>query len=174
LHEKGLGAYALQRSKWWHRLCKSESLTDFFAMTPFPTTQTLHNFLFMLPFTTTRAEQEIIMNLARRLTSLGYVYIASAHECTMEDREEIRFMPLHCEMLPAFGTLTGVFVVKDADIASVARDTYPDAHVLVIDPARVEEDLPEYDPVQVISSWPSCKAPWTRPVREVARALSAA
>ncbi len=114
------------------------------------------------------------MNLARRLTSLGYVYIASAHECTMEDREEIRFMPLHREMLPAFGALTGVFVVNDAEIASAARDTYPEAHVLVIDPARVEEDLPEYDPAEIIASWPSCKSTWSRPIREVARVLTAA
>ncbi|GAA5141388.1 hypothetical protein GCM10023213_25420 [Prosthecobacter algae] len=135
---------------------------------------TLHNFLFMLPASTTGAEQEIIVNLARRLTSLGYVYIASAHEGTMVDREDIRFMPLHEDMLPSFGALTGVFVVRDAGIAAAAQDHYPAAHVLMIDPARVEEDLPEYEPEQVIAAWPASKTLWSRPIRETAKVLTAA
>lgn len=120
----------------------------------------LHNFLFMVPASTTAAEQEIIINFARRLTALGYVYIASAHESTMVDREDIRFMPFHSDMLPAFGTMTGVFVVRDQVIAAAAQEAYPDSHVLVIDPVRVAEDLPEYEPAQVIGSWPAHPSQW--------------
>lgn len=114
----------------------------------------LQNFLFMLPADTSPAEQEVIVNLARRLTAMGYVYIASAHEKTMEDREDIRFMPFHQDLLPSFGEMTGVFVVRDQSIASAARQAYPNAHVLVIDPDRIQEDLPDYEP-EVIRSWPS-------------------
>lgn len=116
--------------------------------------QPLQNFLFMLPADTTPAEQEVIVNLARRLTAMGYVYIASAHEKTMEDREDIRFMPFHRDLLPSFGEMAGVFVVRDAGIAAAARAAYPQAHVLVIDPERVREDLPDYEP-EVIRSWPA-------------------
>ncbi len=127
------------------------------AMNSLPATATaapvLHNFLFMLPASTTPAEQEVMVNLARRLTTMGYVYIASALESTMEDREDIRFMPFHVDLLPSFGAMTGVFIVRDQSIATAARETYPEAHVLVVDPDRVQEDLPDYEP-EVISSWP--------------------
>ena len=112
------------------------------------------NFLFMLPADTTPAEQEVIVNLARRLTAMGYVYIASAHEKTMEDREDIRFMPFHRDLLPSFGEMAGVFVVRDQNIAAAARQAYPNAHVLVIDPDRVRDDLADYEP-EVIRSWPT-------------------
>lgn len=114
------------------------------------------------------------MNLASRLMTMGYVYVASAHESTMVDREEVRFMPLHQEMLPSFGTLTGVFVVRDHEITKAAREAYPEAHVLMIDPARVEEDLPEYEPERVIASWPTSRTVWAAPLHETAMALNAA
>lgn len=119
--------------------------------------QPLQNFLFMLPVDTTPAEQEVIVNLARRLTTMGYVYIASAHQQMMEDREDIRFMPFHRDLLPSFGIMAGVFIVRDQSIASAAREAYPDAHVLVIDPDRVQEDLADYEP-EVIRSWPAPSA----------------
>ena len=86
----------------------------------------------------------------------------------MVDREDIRFMPLHQEMLPSFGLLTAVFVVKDQAIANAAREAYPEAHVLMIDPVRVEEDLPEYQPEKVIASWPAASSMWAAPTRETA------
>lgn len=116
---------------------------------------TLHNFLFMLPACTTPAEQEVIVDLARRLTALGFVYIATPHVETMTDREDIRFMPFHRDMLPSFGTMTGVFVVRDQVIAAAAQTAYPEAHVLIVDPVRVAEDLPEYEPETIIGSWPA-------------------
>ncbi|MBB5037628.1 hypothetical protein [Prosthecobacter dejongeii] len=122
-------------------------------MNALPHLPQLHNFLFMLPASTTAAEQEIIVSLARRMTALGYVYIASAHEGTMVDREDIRFMPLHEDMLPSFGVMAAVFIVRDQRIACAAREVYPDAHVLVIDPDRIREDLPDFEP-EVIRSWP--------------------
>ncbi|TDU81528.1 hypothetical protein EI77_00838 [Prosthecobacter fusiformis] len=121
----------------------------------------------MLPATTTSSEQEVIVNLARRLTTLGYVYIASAHERTMEDREDIRFMPFHQDLLPSFGVMAGVFVVRDQNIASAAREAYPEAHVLVIDPDRVEEDLPDFEP-EVIRSWPVPQASRPALLRDLA------
>jgi hypothetical protein len=119
---------------------------------PFPVLP-IQNFLFMLPADTTPAEQEVIVSLARRLTAIGYVYIASAHVKMMEDREDIRFMPFHRDLLPSFGVMSGVFVVRDIHIAAAACEAYPHAHVLVIDPDRVQEDLADYEP-EVIHSWP--------------------
>lgn len=129
----------------------------------------LHNFLFMVPATAGKAEQDIIVNLARKLTSMGYVYMASAHEVTMSDREDIRFMPLHEESPPCFGTLTAVFVVKDASIVEAARAAYPDAHVLLLNPERVAEELEDYDPCEVIASWPASAPAWEEEVSSQAQ-----
>jgi hypothetical protein len=54
----------------------------------------------------------------------------------MEDRDEIRFMPLKNDDLPCFNALAGVMVVRDQELARVAQQTYPGANILVIDPAR--------------------------------------
>lgn len=90
----------------------------------------------MLPASTTQAEQNFVIDAAQELTSLGYVYIASARESAMEDRDGIRFLPLDVDMLPCFGAVTGVFVVRDQSIARAAQAAYPDATVVVIDPTR--------------------------------------
>jgi len=113
---------------------------------------TLHNFLFMLPATTTAAEQKIVTQLAHRLTTFGYVYIASAQECTMTDRDDIRFMPLHRDLLPSFGSMTSVFVVNDPEIAQAAKETYPEAQVLILDPKRIAQDLADYEPDQLMAA----------------------
>ena len=89
----------------------------------------------MLPATATSHDRSTVEQSARRLTSSGYVYIASPEEKTMEDREEIRYMPLHLEMLPCFGSITAVCVVRDESLADAARAAYPGTEVLVIDPA---------------------------------------
>ena len=113
---------------------------------------TLHNFLFMLPATTTAAEQKIVTQLAHRLTTFGYVYIASAQECTMTDRDDIRFMPFHRDLLPSFGSMTSVFVVNDPEIAQAAKETYPEAQVLILDPKRIAQELADYEADQLTAA----------------------
>lgn len=105
------------------------------AMKRTPSSQP-HHFLFMLPASTTPSEQDEIVETAKKLTSMGYVYVASAHEHTMEDRDEIRFMPLRNDDLPCFNAVAGVMVVRDKGLAEVAQQTYPGANILVIDPAQ--------------------------------------
>ena len=90
----------------------------------------------MLPESTTPSEQDEIVETAKKLTSMGYVYVASAHERTMEDRDEVRFMPLRNDDLPCFGAVAGVMVVRDQGLAQVAQQQYPGANILVIDPAQ--------------------------------------
>lgn len=99
-----------------------------------------HQFLFLLPETTTPDEVEIVEAAARKLIPLGYVYIASPHEPTMEDRGGIRFLPLRPHRLPCFGTLTGVMIVRDRHLMLAAQETYPEAQVIVFDPARAPHD----------------------------------
>ncbi len=97
----------------------------------FPSPQ---HFLFVLPDSASPADQDQVVNAARELTAHGYVYVASAHERTMQDREDIRFMPLRRDDLPRFGAPTSVMIVKDRTMVSAAEQAYPGAHVLVIDP----------------------------------------
>jgi len=89
----------------------------------------------MLPSPTTAAEQEQIEKAAKQLASDGYVYVASAQQRTMEDRDEIRFMPLRHDDLPRFGAVTSVIIAKDRVMAGAAEKAYPGAKVIVIDPA---------------------------------------
>jgi hypothetical protein len=98
-------------------------------------TKSPHHFLFMLPGSTTPEEQERVVKSAKDLTSMGYVYVASAHERTMEDRDNIRFMPLRSNDLPRFGNVSGVMVVRDQEYARAAEQAYPSAKVFVIDPS---------------------------------------
>lgn len=91
------------------------------------------HFLFMLPDSATPADHEQIVNAARELSAHGYVYVASAHERAMQDRENIRFMPLRRDDLPRFGAATSVMIVKDRGMVTAAEQAYPGAHVLVID-----------------------------------------
>ena len=107
-----------------------------------------HHFLFMLPASTTPSEQDEIVETAKKMTSMGYVYVASAHERTMEDRDDIRFMPLRNDDLPCFGAVAGVMVVRDQGLADVAQQRYPGANVLVIDPAQPAQD--KVDPRQIM------------------------
>jgi hypothetical protein len=95
-----------------------------------------HHFLFVLPGSTTPDEQERVVKSAKQLTSMGYVYVASAHERTMEDRENIRYMPLRENDLPRFGNVSGVMVVRDQACARAAVEAYPGASIFVIDPSQ--------------------------------------
>ena len=113
------------------------------AMKPSANSTIPHHFLFMLPATATPADQDHVVKAAKELTSMGYVYVASAHERTMEDRDNVRFMPLKNDDLPRFGSLAGVMIVRDQEMARVAQEAYPDANVLVIDPSPAAEKAPE-------------------------------
>ncbi|MGV3663613.1 MAG: hypothetical protein ACO1TE_25815 [Prosthecobacter sp.] len=108
-------------------------------MAPLNTTSILpRHFLFLLPATATEAERQAVIESARTLLPRGYVYVASPAEPTMEDRENIRFMPLNLKALPSFGDVTAVCVVRDQTIAIAARDAYPRTEVTVIDPLARE------------------------------------
>jgi hypothetical protein len=91
------------------------------------------HFLFMLPHSATPAEQEHVVKAAKELSSRGYVYVASAHEHTMEDRDNVRFMPLRSDDLPRFGTVSTVMIVKDRAMIQAAEAAYPQAKVLVFE-----------------------------------------
>jgi hypothetical protein len=105
-------------------------------MNPKTPSQPPHRFLFMLPDSTTPTEQDHIVNAAKELTTMGYVYVASARESTMEDRDNVRYMPLKEYDLPCFGEVTGVMIVRDQEMARMAEEAYPGAKVFVIDPSQ--------------------------------------
>jgi hypothetical protein len=102
-----------------------------------------HHFLFMLPESTTPDEHEQVVKAAKELTAMGYVYVASTQERTMEDRDNIRFMPLKSDDLPRFGSVSGVMVVRDQKMAQVAEEAYPGAKIMVIDPAPAALTAPD-------------------------------
>lgn len=99
------------------------------------------HFLFMLPLTTSTTERNAVIDWARRLSPQGYVYIASAHEKVAEDRDGIRFLPLHAEALPCFGEVTAACVLHDESIAKAARQAYPGAQVIVINSQATEKEV---------------------------------
>lgn len=101
------------------------------ALTP---SRTPKHYLFILPEAITLEEQQEVAQAATALASDGYVYLASAHVKTMEDRDNIRFMPLHADRMPSFGEVTGVLVARDRDLARAARDTYRNTPVMVFEP----------------------------------------
>ena len=96
------------------------------------------HFLFMLPPSATPTEQERVVNAAKELTSTGYVYVASAHERVMEDRDSIRFMPLRSNDLPRFAAVSTVMIVKERSMVQVAEAAYPNARVLMFDAADTQ------------------------------------
>ena len=71
------------------------------------------HYLFILPEAISLDEQHEVVQAASKLAEEGYVYLASAHVKTMEDRDNIRFMPLHTDRMPCFGGVSGVLVVRD-------------------------------------------------------------
>ncbi len=112
-------------------------------------TRSLQNFLFMLPASASPTDENLVSAAAKKLTSCGYVYVASSHEKDIVDRDNVRYMPFHPEALPNFGTMTQAFVLRDEDIARAAREAYPGAEVSLIDPANLgllpsPLDGPEY------------------------------
>ena len=110
------------------------------AMKPTSYPPSPKHYLFMLPPTTTIEEQHGVVKAAKDLLPDGYVYVASAHEHTMEDRESIRFMPLRTNDLPCFAAVAGVMVARDEHLALVARQVYPGTPVMVFDPAEPSQE----------------------------------
>lgn len=107
-------------------------------------------FLVMLPPSATPSEQEHVVNAAKELTSTGDVYIASASQCTMEDRDNVRFLPLRNGDLPRFGKVSTVMIVKDRTMVSAAEQAYPEAKVLVFEPADSRQ-IVGYEQQRVLS-----------------------
>lgn len=92
------------------------------------------HYLFILPEAISLDEQHEVVQAASKLAEEGYVYLASAHVKTMEDRDNLRFMPLHADRLPCFGEVSGVLVARDQELARTAKEVYRDAPVMVFEP----------------------------------------
>jgi hypothetical protein len=92
------------------------------------------HYLFMLPEMITLEEQNEVAQAAKALLTEGYVYLISPHEKTVEDRDEIRYMPLRRDSLPCFGEVSGVLVARDQSLARTAKEVYRDAPVMVFEP----------------------------------------
>ena len=94
------------------------------------------HYLLILPEAITLDEQHEVAQAAKALLTEGYVYLISPHEKTVEDRDEIRYMPLRRDSLPCFGEVSGVLVARDQSLALAARQVYQDAPVMVFDPGQ--------------------------------------
>lgn len=99
------------------------------------------HYLFILPEAITLDEQHEVVQAASKLAEEGYVYLASAHVKTMEDRDNLRFMPLHTDRLPCFGEVAGVLVARDRELARTAKEVYRGAPVMVFEPGVELEDV---------------------------------
>lgn len=107
-------------------------------------------FLIMLPPSATPSEQEHVFDAAKELISTGDVYVASAHQRTMEDRDNVRFLPLRKGDLPHFGSISTVMIVKDRTMVSAAEQAYPNAKVLVFEPADSRQ-IVDYEQQRALS-----------------------
>ena len=106
------------------------------AMTARPALQpalTLRNFLFILPQAATEEEHALIEAIATTVSGMGFVYVASADQPTMEDRGAIRYLPFRAGHFPSFGKVDAVFVLRDREVASAALAEYPCAEAFVVD-----------------------------------------
>ncbi len=99
------------------------------------------HYLFMLPEMITLEEQNEVAQAAKALLTEGYVYLISPHEKTVEDRDEIRYMPLRRDSLPCFGEVSGVLVARDQSLAQAAKQAYRDAPVMVFEPGQALESV---------------------------------
>ncbi len=106
------------------------------AMMPTTPFATPRRYLFVIPPTTTLEEQHEVVRAAKALMPDDQVYVASAHESAVQDRENICYLPLHRNDIPSFGTVSGVMVARDTYLAQLAKRTYPGVPVMVFDPAE--------------------------------------
>jgi hypothetical protein len=98
------------------------------------------HYLFMLPEMITLEEQNEVAQAAKALLAEGYVYLISPHEKTVEDRDDIRYMPLRRGSLPCFGEVSGVLVARDQSLAQAAKQVYQ-APVMVFEPGQPFESV---------------------------------
>lgn len=115
------------------------------------------HYLFILPEAITLDEQHEVVQAASRLAEEGYVYLASAHVKTMEDRDNIRFMPLHTDRMPCFGEVSGVLVARDRELARTAKEVYRDAPVMVFEPGVPLESVSGGRGIERIEDTPAWK-----------------
>ena len=114
------------------------------------------HYLFILPEAITLDEQHEVAQAARALLTEGYVYLISPHEKTVEDRYEIRYMPLRRDSLPCFGEVSGVLVARDQSLALAAKQVYQDAPVMVFDLGQLLESVSggrATEPAEVTPVW---------------------
>lgn len=97
------------------------------------------NFLFLISHPLSELDRLIVSSTAHKLSYHGYVYIADVAQDCVEDRDDIRYLPLHDHQLPHFGSVTVVAVLHDNALARLAAQTYPEASVYVIDDDFSEE-----------------------------------
>jgi hypothetical protein len=95
--------------------------------------QTHRNFLFILPQAASAEDHALIEAIATTVTSMGYVYVASADQPLVEDRGAIRYLPFRAGHFPSFGTLDAIFVLRDREVADAALAEYPRAEAFVVD-----------------------------------------
>jgi hypothetical protein len=91
------------------------------------------NYLFLVGHQLSKLDRQIVNSTAHKLASHGYVYVADVEQDCVEDRDDIRYLPLRDNNLPHFGSVTIVAVLHDNALARLAAQTYPDATVYVID-----------------------------------------
>lgn len=99
------------------------------------------NYLFIVPCQLGDFEKAILQATAKRMSQFGYVYVADVSQSTMEDRDNVRYMPLHLGRLPCFGSVESVIVFHDEGLIEEAAGTYPGARFFVLNPAQQEEDI---------------------------------
>jgi hypothetical protein len=137
----------------------STAMNTFSTSTPvaaFPSRLPKH-YLFILPEAITLDEQQEVVQAASRLAEEGYVYMASAHVKTMEDRDNIRFMPLHTDRMPCFGEVSGVLVARDQELARTAKEVYRDAPVMVFEPGVALESVSGGRATESVEATPAWK-----------------
>jgi hypothetical protein len=107
--------------------------TQVFPLRNTPEQPVCRNFLFLISHPLSKLDRLIVDSTAHKLAEHGYVYIADVQQECVEDRDDIRYLPLRDNHLPNFGALTVVAVLHDNALARVAAQNYPDATVYVID-----------------------------------------
>lgn len=77
-----------------------------------------------------------MFTIADSMASVGYVYIASVDQTTVEDRGQVRYLPYHPGQFPSFGQVRAVFVLRDRAVALAALAEYSDAAGYLLEPCR--------------------------------------
>jgi hypothetical protein len=117
-------------------------------------------YLFILPEAISLDEQQEVVQAASKLAEEGYVYLASAHVKTMEDRDNIRFMPLHSDRMPCFGEVSGVLVARDRELARTAKEMYRGAPVMVFEPGVPLESVSGGRATESVEATPASAPAW--------------